>query len=465
MVSASHDGAKYLGHFRQSRGRPVRVTNQRSLPNVLLKRKGRAGPKLAQVPSLCVSPGHLVTTGNQANQGEQMLNTPDSPTMGKSSMVPRTDGAGEQSSTADSSEEGPVVPGPGRSLAPVPRAVGPACVGDQLSPFHLPEGVLNTITQARAPSTRRLYASKWSVFAEWCSAHDVNPLDCEVTVVLSFLQELLDSGRTPSTLKVYVAAITAFTKPANGQSLGKNDFVIRFLRGARRLNPPRPPSVPAWDLSTVLEAVKGGPFEPLHAVELKYLSFKTAFLLALASVKRVGDLHALSVSATCLEFGPNDSKVILKPRHGYVPKVLATPFRAQVISLSALPASDIEAGVNLLCPVRALRIYVQRSTAFRQTEQLFISLGGRVKGLAISKQTLSRWIVDAIASAYASKGLDCPLGVRAHSTRGMALSWAWTSGVSLHDICMAAGWASLSTFIRFYSLHLPSTPGAHVLSS
>ncbi|CAM4427360.1 unnamed protein product [Leuciscus chuanchicus] len=185
-----------------------------------------------------------------------------------------------------------------------------------------------------------LYASKWSVFAEWCSAHELDPLNCEVTVVLPFLQELLDSGRTPSTLKVYVAAIAAFTKPVNGQSLGKNDLIIRFLRRARRLNPPRPPSVPVWDLSMVLEAMKGGPFEPLHAVELKYLSFKTAFLLALASVKRVGDLHALSVSATCLEFGPNNSKVILKPRHGYVLKVLVTPFRAQVISLSALPASD-----------------------------------------------------------------------------------------------------------------------------
>ena len=118
--------------------------------------------------------------------------------------------------------------------------------------------------------------------------------------------------------------------------------------------------------------------------------------------------------------------------------------------------SDSEAEVNLLCPVRTLRIYVERSAAFRQSEQLFVSFGGRIKGLAISKQTLSRWIVDAIASAYASKGLNCPLGVRAHSTRGMASSWAWSSGVSIHDICMAAGWASLSTFVRFYNLEVPA---------
>ncbi len=44
------------------------------------------------------------------------------------------------------------------------------------------------------------------------------------------------------------------------------------------------------------------------------------------------------------------------------------------------------------------------------------------------------------------------MGIRAHSTRGIASSWAWSSGVSIAEICAAAGWASPSTFARFYSL-------------
>jgi len=48
-------------------------------------------------------------------------------------------------------------------------------------------------------------------------------------------------------LKVYVASIAVFTKPATGQPLGKNELVIHFLKGAKMLNPPRPPSVPMWD--------------------------------------------------------------------------------------------------------------------------------------------------------------------------------------------------------------------------
>ncbi len=37
-------------------------------------------------------------------------------------------------------------------------------------------------------------------------------------------------------------------------------------------------------------------------------------------------------------------------------------------------------------------------------------------------------------------------------------------GVLLEDICVAAGWSSLHTFIRFYNLDLDTAPGSQVLS-
>ncbi|KAI2647798.1 hypothetical protein H4Q32_031262 [Labeo rohita] len=319
---------------------------------------------------------------------------------------------------------------------------------------NLPEGVLNTISQARAPSTRRLYALKWSVFSTWCSTRGKNPNSCGISVILSFLQDLLDKGRSPSTLKVYVAAIAAFHAPIADQSIGRNNLVVRFLKGSRRINPSRSHTIPTWDLSTVLRALKSSPFEPLSDADLKPLTLKTALLLALVSVKRIGDLQALSISPSCLQFGPGDSKVILKPRHGYVPKVPSTPFRTQVVTLSALPSSEGDQELSLLCPVRALRMYIERSASFRKSDQLFVCFGGR-KGQPVTKQRLSRWIVDAIALAYSSLGLECPIGVRAHSTRGVASSWAWSS-ISMAEICAAAGWASPSTFTRFYSLDIPA---------
>ena len=88
--------------------------------------------------------------------------------------------------------------------------------------------------------------------------------------MLSFLQEGLERRLSPSTLKVYLAAILAHHDPVDGKSLGKHDLIIRFLRGARRLNPPRPHQVPSWDLAVVLSALQRAPFDPLLSVGLKF---------------------------------------------------------------------------------------------------------------------------------------------------------------------------------------------------
>ncbi len=170
---------------------------------------------------------------------------------------------------------------------------------------------------------------------------------------------------------------------------------------------------------------------------------KTLLLVALASIKRVGDLQAFSVDESCLEFGPGDGHVLLSPRPGYVPKVPTTPFRDQVVSLQALPLEEADPALALLCPVRALRLYTDRTQCLRTSDQLFVS-----------KQRMAHWIVDAITLAYQAQGVPCPLRLRAHSTRGVASSWALARGASLTDICRAAGWATPNTFARFYSLRV-----------
>ncbi len=65
----------------------------------------------------------------------------------------------------------------------------------------------------------------------------------------------------PPSLNAYGAMIAANHDPVDRKLVGKHDWVIRFLRGARRLNPPRPPSIPSWDLSLVLRALQQGQFE------------------------------------------------------------------------------------------------------------------------------------------------------------------------------------------------------------
>ena len=49
----------------------------------------------------------------------------------------------------------------------------------------------------------------------------------------------------------------------------------------------------AWEVALVLQSLTGAPYEPLRTYEERFLSQKTLFLLALASAKRIGELHAL----------------------------------------------------------------------------------------------------------------------------------------------------------------------------
>ncbi len=52
--------------------------------------------------------------------------------------------------------------------------------------------------------------------------------------------------------------------------------------------------------------------------------------------------------------------------------------------------------------------------------------GAGHKGLAASKHTISHWVRDAISLAYEVSYLPSPLDIRAHSTRGVASSTAFT---------------------------------------
>ncbi len=174
--------------------------------------------------------------------------------MSQSDLVARTDAPRDSPSLANSSEEGSPFSERGHPLAPVSRLVEsprviPGWDAEVLG--EPPPAVVNTITSARAQSTRHAYRLKLNLFVDWCSPHREDPRRCLIAVVLSFLQDGLERRLSPSTLKVCVAAIAAHHDAVDGKSVGKHELVIRFLRGTKRLNHPRPHLVPSWDLTSV----------------------------------------------------------------------------------------------------------------------------------------------------------------------------------------------------------------------
>ncbi len=144
---------------------------------------------------------------------------------------------------------------------------------------------------------------------------------------------------------------------------------------------------------------------------------------------------------SCLQFSPDYGKVMLRPNLAFVPKVSDSAYNCSTLELLAFHpppfAGEGEKCLNSLCPVRALHIYMDRTKGFRKSNQLFVSWAPSHKGRALMRQRLSHWVVEAIILSYESRGLQPPERLRAHSTRGMATSWALFKGTSVRDICAA----------------------------
>ncbi|KAF7254360.1 Dynein heavy chain 6, axonemal [Varanus komodoensis] len=90
--------------------------------------------------------------------------------------------------------------------------------------------------------------------------------------------------------------------------------------------------------------------------------------------------------------------------------------------------------------------------SLRKSNCLFLKYSGCDKGSPVGSQRLSKWIMQTIELAYQLAKLDLPVMPRGHSTRTVAASSAFTSGIPIQDICKAATWTAPCTFARYYRL-------------
>ena len=100
-----------------------------------------------------------------------------------------------------------------------------------------------------------------------------------------------DKNLKPRTIAGYRTSV-ADGLGSTGQMVSQSLDLNRLIASFHRDRPSANRSVPNWDLSLVLLALTRPPFEPLAKADLKILTFKTVFLLALASGKRRSKIHA-----------------------------------------------------------------------------------------------------------------------------------------------------------------------------
>ena len=172
------------------------------------------------------------------------------------------------------------------------------------------------------------------------------------------------------------------------------------------------------------------------------------FLLVLASAKWGGELHALSFRVShSRDWGEVSFSFVA----GFVAKTQDPSSSApqfEGFTVPALPNSSTNHNGRLLCSVRVVRCYLDRTAAHRpQCERLFVTVGRSTK--EISKNTVSFWLRKTISRAYQLSGWSIPNPPpRARETRGIAPSLLFKKNFAVAQVLKAGTWHRHTTFTR-----------------
>ena len=204
--------------------------------------------------------------------------------------------------------------------------------------------------------------------------------------------------------------------------------------------------------SLILCCLSRSPLELLKLASDKHLTWKTSFLLALASAKMVSELHGLSFRGrhsrgwrSCMfSFLPD---FVAQTQNPSIPDSRFKEF--SITSLHDFVEDDQDE--LLLCLIRALRKCLSWTEQFHPwIEGLFVSTGHVKK--RVTCNTISFQLRSVISMARASTSEeDCrSLRVRAYEVRKVATSLLFKRNCAVHQVLKAETWSSQSTFSAFY---------------
>ncbi|KAJ8024145.1 hypothetical protein HOLleu_36791 [Holothuria leucospilota] len=305
---------------------------------------------------------------------------------------------------------------------------------------------------ARRRSTITTYDSRLEKFFDWAEHHSVDPLEAPVNALCSFFVSLFDEGKQVSTIKNYRSAIASVHSGfSDGSTVGSNQTILTLLKGMFNKRPPRRRLAPSWSINEVLSSFSSSPYEPIQNSPLDALTKKTIFLVAAASSRRRSEIHALSVKPGFIRFTPDG--VHLLPNPSFLAKNQSESFSPDHIFLPSMSTTSSVREDRFICPVRALKWYIEKTKSIRKSDALFLI--PRSPYTPASKDTISRWLVEIIAPFAAPD--DSP---KAHDVRAHASSIAWFRGVPLQDIMRAASWKTPSTFVASYLTNVVSPRGS-----
>ena len=217
---------------------------------------------------------------------------------------------------------------------------------------------------------------------------------------------MFNQNKQVNTIKVHPSSITSALRLLNSPNQLQDDTITNLAK-AKAIQRPRTMQVlPKWCPSVVLKAF----FKPLftnngsNKIPVDLLTFKTAFLVSLESAARGSDLVALSWANHYITFSSDYSgtrhisiKMVPKfmpknPRLNTIPNPMSFPGIAHLFPRKP---------ERLLCPVRVLGLYINRTQTLPdqadQADCLFVHFKPDTQ---VFTSHCCLWVSEAIQLAY-----------------------------------------------------------------
>ena len=199
----------------------------------------------------------------------------------------------------------------------------------------------------------------------------MDPVKAPLTEVAEFLENLWTiwhkgNPLAPSTFAGYRSAIAAIHQGfPDGSTVSSNTDLSTLLKGIFVVAA-RPRTLrETWDLPTVLKYLVGPPFEPLHAAPLKSVAIKTAFLIQLASARRVSWVHSCRIDPSHLRWENGGVRLLPSLLLDKKQSLYFTPSSVFLLSLKEHSPDD-----KVHCPLRALKWYLKLTKPLRARRRL-----------------------------------------------------------------------------------------------
>jgi len=328
----------------------------------------------------------------------------------------------------------------------------------------------NRIAHHNAPATKAAYDCQWNIYVRWCEASGKDEWLPSPPQICDFLLHLHRIERAPHTIETYKCVIGKTLEKQGLPNASLDSEIRRLLDNLYREHAQQPKVMPPqWDLNIVLGILREEPFEPVYEegvnedtpqkdykVSLQHLTWKTVFLLLLATGARRGEIHALLRKG--MRNSPNWNSVSFKTDPKFIAKTQVRTRGAtavptlEVKGLGHFLGPDLYPYDKTLCPVRCIKMYLLRTkTMSLGKSKLFIPYkASKVDDIGVN--TITGWIRQLIKHCYINcdENLARSVNTSTHAIRGIAATMAWKGGAVLEDVLSQCHWQSSNMFVQYY---------------